>query len=72
MERRRQTVKLIKEGQYLVEVCVNLIEDETAWSPYLTPADVKRLDAARVALKQGDLEGAKKYGRVFELLPISA
>ena len=72
MERQKQTLKLIREGQYLAEVRVNLIVDETGWSPYLTPEDARKLDAVRVALKRGDLEAAKQLGRVFELLPISA
>jgi hypothetical protein len=72
MERQRETVKLLREGNLLAEVPVTLIEDETAWSPYLTLEDATKLDAIRVALKRGDVETAKKYARVFELLPISA
>jgi hypothetical protein len=72
MEKQRQTVKLIREGHYLAEVRVTLIEDETGWSPYLSPEDAMKLDAVRQALKQGDIETAKRHGRVFELLPISA
>jgi hypothetical protein len=72
METQKQTLRLIREGQYLAEVQVNLIVDETGWSPYLTPDDARKLDAVRLALKQGDLESAKRLGRVFELLPISA
>lgn len=33
----RSTVKLVREGRYAVEVPVTLIDDDTAWSPYLTP-----------------------------------
>jgi hypothetical protein len=72
MERQRQTVKLVREGQYLAEVGVTLIEDETAWSPYLSPEDAGKLDTVRRALGEGDIETAKKYGRIFELLPVSA
>ncbi len=72
MERLKQTVKLIREGDYLAEVRVTLIEDETAWSPYLSPEDATKLDTVRLALKKGDIETAKQHGRVFELLPISA
>ena len=72
METQKQTLRLVREGHYLAEVQVNLIVDETGWSPYLTPDDARKLDAVRIALKQGDLETAKRLGRVFELLPISA
>jgi hypothetical protein len=51
---------------------VELIEDNTAWSPYLSPADVSKLDAVRVALRRGDIAEASKHGRVFTLTPVSA
>lgn len=68
----RKTTKLIHEGRYAAEVLVELIEDETGWSPYLSVEDAKKLDAVRKALQQSDVATAAKYGRVFELLPVSA
>lgn len=51
----RRSVHFIHEGKYAAEVPVELIEDETAWSPYLSPEDVRKLDAVRLALRRGDL-----------------
>jgi hypothetical protein len=51
---------------------VELIEDDTAWSPYLSPEDVRKLDTVRLALKRGDIAEAAKHGRVFELTPVAA
>jgi hypothetical protein len=68
----RKRTKLIHEGKYAAEVQVELIEDDTAWSPYLSPEDVRRLDAVRVALRRGDLAEAAKHGRVYELKPVAA
>jgi hypothetical protein len=68
----RKRTKIIHEGKYAAEVPVELIEDDTAWSPYLTPEDVHKLDAVRLALKRGDVVEAAKYGRVFELIPVAA
>jgi hypothetical protein len=68
----RKSIKLIHEGKYAAEVPVELIEDDTAWSPYLSPADVKKLDAVRLALRTGNIAEAAKYGRVFELTPVAA
>jgi hypothetical protein len=68
----RKTTKLIHEGKYAAEVPVELVEDDTAWSPYLTPEDVRKLDAVRLALRRGDLAEASKHGRVFELRPVEA
>ena len=68
----RKSIKLIHEGRYAAEVPVEMIEDDTAWSPYLSPADVKKLDAVRLALRAGDIAEAAKHGRVFELTPVAA
>ena len=68
----RKSIKLIHEGKYAAEVPVELIEDDTAWSPYLSPADVRKLDAVRLALRRGDIAEAARYGRIFELTPVAA
>jgi hypothetical protein len=67
----RSTVKLIHEGRYAAEIPVQLIEDETGWSPYLSVEDAKKLDSVRLALRRGDVAEAAKHGRVFELTPIT-
>jgi hypothetical protein len=69
---KRKTVELIHEGKYAAEVSVELIEEEGGWSPYFSLEDAKKLEAVRVALRQGDVETAAKFGRVFELTPLSA
>lgn len=69
---KRTRLKFIHEGKYAAEVEIELIEDDTAWSPYLSPADVKKLDTVRLALRGGDIAEAAKYGRVFELTPVAA
>jgi hypothetical protein len=68
----RKRAKLIREGKYAAEIEVELIEDDTAWSPYLGPDDVRKLDIVRLALRRGDVAEAAKYGRVFELKPVAA
>jgi hypothetical protein len=68
----RNTIKLIHEGRYAAELPVELIEDDTGWSPYLSPNDALKLDAVRMALRRGDVAEAAKHGRVFELTPVAA
>jgi hypothetical protein len=68
----RKTTKLIHEGKYAAEIPVELIEEEGGWAPYLSVEDATKLDAVRQALRQGNVAGAAKHGRVFELLPVSA
>jgi hypothetical protein len=72
MTTTRKSKKFIHEGKYAAEVLVELIEDDTAWSPYLSPEEVRKLDTVRLALKRGDIAEAAKYGRVFELTPVTA
>jgi hypothetical protein len=68
----RKSVELIHEGKYAAEVAIQLIEDETGWSPYIAVDDVKKLDRVRLALRRGDIASAAREARVFELLPVSA
>jgi hypothetical protein len=68
----RKSKEFIHEGKYAAEIAVDLIEDDAAWSPYLSPSDALKLDAVRLALRRGDVAEASKYGRVFELTPLAA
>jgi hypothetical protein len=67
----RKSKEFIHEGTYAAEVPIDLIEDDTAWSPYLSPEDVRKLDTVRLALRRGDIAEASKFGHVFELIPVA-
>lgn len=68
--RRRKKSKFVHEGRYAAEVDIELIEDGSGWSPYLSLEDAGKLDTVREALRRGDLESASQYGRVYELRPV--
>jgi hypothetical protein len=68
---KRHRVKYVHEGKYVAEVDVELLEDETDWSPYLSVADAYKLDDVRDALKRGDIAAAAKLARVFALQPVA-
>lgn len=68
---QRRKAKYVHEGQYVAEVEVELMEDDTGWSPYLSVADAYKLDDVRNSLRQGDLASAAKYGRIYELRPVA-
>ena len=70
MMKHRRKAKYIHEGNYVVEVEVELIEDESGWSPYMSLDDAYKLDDARDSLRKGDLEAASRYGRLYKLRPI--
>jgi hypothetical protein len=70
MTRRRQT-KLVREGVYVAEVEIELIDTGEGWSPYLPLADAQKLDDVREALRRGDIAAAGKLSRVFRLTPVT-
>jgi len=64
-------IKLVREGQYVAEVEIELIEGEEGWSPYLSLQDAEKLDAVRKALRTGEIDKAGKSARVFRLMPVA-
>lgn len=69
--KQRKKSKYVHEGQYVAEIEVALIEDETGWSPYISLEDAYKLDDVRDALRRRDLASAAKLGRVYELRPVA-
>ena len=61
----------IHECKYAAEVSVELTDDETALSPYLSPEEVHKLDTDRLALRRGDIVEASKYAREYEPTPVT-
>ena len=70
-ERNRKLTEIIHEGKYAAEVVVQFQYDES-WSPTMSLDDARKLETVRIALRRGDVTEAAKYGRVFELTPVSA
>lgn len=66
-----QTIELVREGRYVAEIEVTLIETDGEWSPYLSLDDAEKLDAVRLALREGNLKAAARLGRVYELKPVA-
>ncbi len=70
----KKHIKLIREGEFIVEVEVELLYDDNplvGWSPYLSLQDAYRLDDIRQALRNGDFEVASRLGRIFRLTPLA-
>ena len=66
MAKKRRT-KYVHEGEYVVVVDVEILEDETVWTPYLSSKDAYRLDDVRDALRRRDFASARRHGQVFRL-----
>lgn len=56
----------------MAEVEVELVDDATGWSPYLSVEDAAKLDRVRGALRSADLETARRLAAVYHLTPVSA
>ena len=68
----RKRTKYVHEGKYVAEVDVELLEDDTEWSPYLSVDDAYRLDEVRSALRRGDIAAATNLARIFKLEPVAS
>jgi hypothetical protein len=66
------STELIREGRFVAEVPVDLIETTGEWSPFLSIDDAEKLDKVRLALRAGDLKAASALARVYELKPVAA
>jgi hypothetical protein len=49
---RRQT-KLVREGEYVAEVEIEVLDAREGWSPYLSLEDAQKLDDVREACGKG-------------------
>lgn len=67
----RHTTKMVRAGNYLAEVEVELIITDDDWSPYLSTEDAYKLDNVRDALERGDIQAAARLARIFVLTPVA-
>jgi hypothetical protein len=67
---KRIHTKLVREGDYVAEVDIELIDTGEGWSPYLSLEDAQKLDDVKEALRRGDIKTALKMARVFSLSPV--
>jgi hypothetical protein len=68
----KKSIKLIHEGKYAAEVEIELHYSDESWSPTMSADDARKLETVMLALRGGDIAGAAKHGRVFELTPVAA
>jgi hypothetical protein len=71
MTQHRRSKKIIHKGRYAAEVLIDLEYSDASWSPTMSLADAQKLQTVRLALRRNDVADAARYGRVFELVPIS-
>jgi len=69
--KKRQHTKIVREGNYLAEVNVQLLETSESWSPYLSLEDAYRLDDVREALRNKDINRALEIAKIYILKPVA-
>jgi hypothetical protein len=68
---QRSATRLVREGDFVAEVAVELIETEAGWTPYLSLDDAYKLDDVREALRAGDVRRAAGLAdRIYRLTPV--
>jgi hypothetical protein len=69
----KSTTRLVREGEFVAEVAVTLVETDGGWTPYLSLQDAQKLDDVREALRAGDVKRAARLSdRVYRLTPVEA
>lgn len=67
-----ESKRLVREGDFVAEVDVELLEEPGGWAPYLSLQDANKLDDVREALRSGDLARAATLADcVYRLTPLS-
>ena len=68
---KRCHTRIVREGEYVAEIEVELMETGEGWSPYLSLEEAYKLDDVRAALRRGDIKAAARLARVFTLTPMA-
>ena len=67
----RATTKLVREGDLVAEVQLELLDAAGGWPPYLSLEDAYKLDEVRDALRARDIPRASRLAaRVYRLTPV--
>ena len=70
---RKSSKRLVREGDLVAEVDVQLEETQGGWAPYLSLEDAYKLDDVREALRAGDVKRASQLAsRLYRLMPVEA
>lgn len=68
----KSALKLVREGDLVAEVNVQLLTDAGEWSPALSVADATKLDDVRQALRSGDIRKVSRLANhVYRLTPLT-
>ena len=63
----KSRTRLIRVGDLLAEVDVDLLYEVEAWAPHLSLQDMRKIERVRKALESGDLNSVAGDARLFDL-----
>jgi len=65
--------KLVREGAFVAEGNLELVDAEGGWAPYLSVDDACKLDEVYDALRAGDIKHAARLAdRIYRLMQVDA
>lgn len=67
---KKQHIRYIHEGDFAAEVLIHLESPHSAWGPYISPDDVRKMERVRKALREGDFPTASKLAKVYRLVAV--
>lgn len=69
--RKKRTIKMVHEGEYMAEVDIELIYMDNGWSPYISLEDAQKLDEVREALRRKDFATAAGQAKIYTVSPLA-
>ena len=69
---KKKKTRYVYEGEYVAAVEVEILQDETGWSAYLSVNDAYKLDDVRDALRRRDFAAATLHGEVYRMVPVES
>ncbi len=69
--KRYRTQRLIRDGNLVAEVEIELEDDDRAWGPTLSKEDAFKLDDVREAMRSKNYRAVNKVGKLYRLSPLN-
>jgi len=67
----RNVRRLIRDGDMVAEVTIELRDDHEEWGPTMSPADAAKLDIVRQAMRLKDYPAVARLATLFRLTPFA-
>ena len=62
--------KLIRDGDLVAEVQIELSDDHEEWGPTMSLSDARKVDEVRDAMRRHDYDAVRQIARLYRLVPL--